>query len=265
MSIAIEPERSLGLDLIENLSNVFPSLLHDPKVKSLFQSDLDTLNQNLSFIIERIPFSTSNYPDALFKMQRYRDMQEQKIHDRIQGLRPIDFIDEVMKYNPSVGKAITESESICEALARIIRESNDRIQNLKKIYAYREYNLQEESSQEDGSKNRQEDETEERKFASETDTLSFFDLGELKRVHSDIGLDIEQVGIDEDSIEQKSKKVILYNSSGRYMFGYDKIENLIDPSLAEDEYSSDYGRDILKEIPVNQDANCNTYKFLSFT
>jgi hypothetical protein len=264
MSIAFELENKVELELDQNFTNIFPSLLQDPNVKSLFHSDLNTLNQNLPIIIEKLPFSISNYQDSIQQMRRCRDIQEQKVHDRIQNLRPIDFFHEVSKYNPDIGRAITESDSICEALARIIKESNERIQNFKKAYAFQDYELNEETSVDMHSEIKQEEDVKKEKYESDTDSLSFFDLGELKRVHSDIGLDIEHVVGEQESSDQKTKKIVLYNSSGRYVLGFDKVENLMDPGFVDDDLVSDYGRDILKEIHVNHDHHYNTYKFLNF-
>jgi len=264
MSIAFEVENTRDFDLFQDLSNVFPSLEHDPNVRSLFQSDLETLSQNLAKIIEKIPFQISNYHESIQKMRRVRDIQEQKIHDRIQNLRPIDFIDEVSKYNPNIAKAITESGSIYEALTRIIRESNDRIQNFKRAYSFQDYSLQDGSTEDMISGIKQEEDSEEKKYGSDDDTLSFFDLGELKRVHSDIGLDLEHIAGEQQTSDQKPKKIVLYNSSGRYVLGFDKVENLMETGFVEDEFVSEYGRDILREIHVNHDNHYNNYKFLNF-
>lgn len=264
MSIAIELENKAELGLLQSFTNIFPTLFHDPNVKSLLHSDLDTISQSLPMIIEKIPFSISNYQDTIEQMRRYRDIQEQKIHDRIQNFRPIDFFHEVSKYNPEIGRAITESDSICEALARIIKESNERIQNFKKAYSLQDYDIQEGTSADMNSGIKQEYETEDKKYGSDTDSLSFFDLGELKRVHSDIGLDIEPVVGEQEYSDQKSKKIVLYNSSGRYVLGFDKVENLMDPGFVDDDLVSEYGRDILKEIHVNHESHHNTYKFLNF-
>ena len=60
---------------------------------------------------------------------------------------------------------------------------------------------------------------------------------------------------------------MLYSSSKRYVFGFDKVENLLEPDIeGEDDLILDNDRDILKEINSNYDNHNgnNAYKFLNF-
>mmetsp|Transcript_12517 Transcript_12517/g.10750 ORF Transcript_12517/g.10750 Transcript_12517/m.10750 type:complete len:150 (-) Transcript_12517:831-1280(-) len=115
-------------------------------------------------------------------MQELRGLQERKIHDQIQNHRPINFIDEVTKYNPDIGKALCETGDPQKALARIIRESNDRIENFKKVYSFHDEDDQEHKSRgtnDTGFKDERENDHDTKEF-SEADSLSFLDLREHK-------------------------------------------------------------------------------------
>lgn len=65
---------------------------------------------------------------------------------------------------------------------------------------------------------------------------------------------------------KNTNKIVLYSSSKRYVFGFDKVENLLEPDIdAGDDLMLDNDRDILKEINSNFDQNAaNAYKFLNF-
>jgi len=55
------------------------------------------------------------------------------------------------------------------------------------------------------------------------------------------------------------------SSSNKIVFGFDKVENLLDPILMEEEQGMEGSRDILREINNLNYEDGTTFRYLSFT
>jgi hypothetical protein len=273
--MASDPPSSNQINLFSKIYEVFPSFREDPYINSLANLDIENISNNIPFIIQKIPFNDTEHLHYTEVLKKHREIQEKTVHDTIKEFKDIDFIEEVTKYNPEIEKAILESEDMNIALHRIMRESEDRIEVFKRELKARCDAIYEEEKKDEESLFREPINWEfnSQKCESEGgDSLSFLDLKSLKRTHSDLGIDFEhEFRRDEDreinTPNQKSKKIVLFSTSKRYVFGFDKVENLMEPSLMEDDLMVDNGRDILREINnIHNYENSGTsnFKFLSF-
>ncbi len=101
---------------------------------------------------------------------------------------------------------------------------------------------------------------------TENDPMAFLDLKPGKK-HNELENEDVEYGEEKDvgSPGHKSKKIVLYSTSKRYVFGFDKVENLMEPSMLDDELMVDTGRDILREINnINYENNHSSFKFMNF-
>ena len=61
-----------------------------------------------------------------------------------------------------------------------------------------------------------------------------------------------------------TKKIIMFSASKKIVFGFDKVENLLDPILLDEDQESN--RDILREINnLNYEGGANSFRYLNFT
>jgi hypothetical protein len=272
--MASDPPSSGPESVLNQIYNIFPSFKEDPDVSSWISGNLENISNNIPMIIEKIPFQQSNQHEYNETLKKYRNIQEQRVHDTIKEFKEIDFLEEVTKYNPEIQRAISESGDMNLALHRIMTESEERVETFKReLKARCDAILEEEKKDHETHFKEQGWEFNSQKCESEGDSLSFLDLKSLKRTHSDLGIDFDHEFRREEDRDigtpnKNSKKIVLYSTSKRYVFGFDKVENLMEPSLIEDDLMVENGRDILREINNihNYENNgASTFKFLNFT
>jgi hypothetical protein len=253
--MSIEPETSLDTSpgsIIDHLKTIFPTFNPKQNRKQATFADFDELTKNLPLLIKNLPAPKQNIAENLSKMQIYRNYQEHKIHQKIVNVKTIDFIGEASKYNPNIHKIISEESDPTQVLDKIVQDSDLRIENIRRQYQY----SQEEET--DLINNNLHTPT---KQEYDSDSLSLFDPKESKKEFPSGGLDFDS--LEEDNPQNnRSSKIVLFTTSRRLVFGFDKVENLMDPQLDE-EMPEHNTKDYLKDPSLNFESNYQSFKLIS--
>lgn len=254
MSIEPEvPQQTSHESIINHIKTIFPSFHLKQNKRTPSITDLDDLAKNIPFLIKNLPPPKKDFSENLSRMQACRDLQEHKIHQKISNIKSIDFIAEVAKYNPDINKIMQLNLDPNQTLDKIVQESNDRIENIKKQYQY----SQEEET--DLNNNYMQTPT---KQEYDSDSLSLFDPKEVKKEFAGAELDFDS--LEEDNRQNnRSNKIVLYTSSRRLVFGFDKVENLMDPQFLEEDVNENNAKDFLKDPSLNFEPNYQSFKLIS--
>ena len=99
--------KSLEKQIIEK----FPSIDQE-FTKHLIDNNDQILLDNINNILRALPYPKHNYHTSLEQMKKCRFLQEKEIHDKINQLKHIDFLDECIKVNPNLDKEKIQNQDI---------------------------------------------------------------------------------------------------------------------------------------------------------
>lgn len=255
------------------------------------RNNIDMLSQrsprsqenSLSTILQTLPDPPKeHYSKALKDMQMYRGLQESEVQQKLAKMRRIDFFDEIVKVNPCLNKTVIENSDPNAAIAYCLehmQKTRHQSMNLGSSNVHWNISLiflivtiEPETTHEDmlTTKKQEQDHHELCVLRSETLDESYtrgdelLDLSLNKKSKSDTWPEYEASSRGVlTPINYDRKKVVFFLSKKRLVVGFDRVENLIDTHMDEEEYGPENNRDILREIK-NLNYDNQPYYFPNF-